>query len=60
MECGDDDGDDQPRQFVIRRILDARVATAQQGPFDCAHSTGRNVSGSYRERVMRFGLPVRR
>jgi hypothetical protein len=36
------------------------MAAAQQGPFHCADSTGRNVGGSDRERVMRSGLPVRR
>ena len=60
MECGDDDGDNQPGQFVIRRVLDAQVAAAQQGPFHCADSTRRNVGGSDRERVMRSGLPARR
>jgi hypothetical protein len=60
VECGDDDRDDQPGQFVIHRVLDAQVAAAQQGPFHCADSTGRDVGGSYRERVMRLDLPARR
>ena len=60
VECGDDDRDDQPGQVVIHRVLDARVAAAQQGPFHCADGAGRDVGGSDRERVVRFDLPVRR
>jgi len=60
VERGDDDRDDQPGQVVIHRVLDARVAAAQQGPFHCADSAGRDVGGSHRERVMRFNLPARR
>ena len=56
VECRDDDGDNQPGQFVIHRIIDARVAAPQQGPFHRADGTGRNVGGSHRERVMRFDL----
>ena len=60
VECGDDDRHNQPGQFVIHRVIDPRVAAAQQGPFHCADSVGRNLGGSHRERVMRFDLPVRR
>jgi hypothetical protein len=60
MERGDDDGDNQPGQFVIHRVVDAHVAAPQQGPFHRANGTGRNVGGSYRERVMRSGLPAGR
>jgi len=60
VERGDDDRDDQPGQVVIHRVLDARVAAAQQGPFHCADGAGRDVGGSDRERVVRFDLPVRR
>jgi hypothetical protein len=60
VECGDDDRDYQPGQFVIHRILDARVAAAQQGPFHRADSTCRDVGGSDRERTRRFGLLARR
>jgi len=56
VERRDDDGDDQPGQFVIHRVIDPRVAAPQQGPFDRANGTGRNVGGSHRERVMRFDL----
>jgi hypothetical protein len=60
VERDDDDRDDQPGQFVIHRVLDARMAAAQQGSFHCADSAGRDVGGSHRERVMRFDLPARR
>jgi hypothetical protein len=56
VECRDDDGDDQPGQFVIHWVIDARVAAPQQGSFHRANGTGRNVGGSHRERVMRFDL----
>jgi hypothetical protein len=56
VECRDDDGDNQPGQFVIHRVIDARVAAPQQGSFHRANGTGRNVGGSHRERVMRFDL----
>jgi len=59
VERGDDDRDDQPGQVVIHRVLDARVAAAQQGPFHRPDRTRRDVGGSHRERVIRFDLPAR-
>jgi hypothetical protein len=59
VECGDDDRNDQPGQVVIQRVLDAPVAAPQKGPFHRADSTGRDVGGSYRERIMRVDVPAR-
>ena len=58
VECRDDNGDYQPSELVIHRVLNARVIVAQQRPFHRPYSGGRHVRRRYRERATAVYVPV--